>query len=367
MLNAPFSFCSAVIIPGFRPLGKCAILLLFLPVQIEDGGGDLPQGHLGNIAGGRSQNGKGFQGVKVINAGEIFAGEVFIGVNAAPGQQHKAHAVLQQAPKPHLYAVLVQFLQKTVLPDGEKIGAVVAKVVLHDDLRRFQQALGKVRLAGQYAVAVLQPLNDCILILRLHLPDRDGTSGSAVRVGHIKDVPQLVALAGVHQEGDPRGATVHPAAMRVPEVGLGAGGGVRLLGKNQKLVTEIVLEVMGGGVQERHIVPAVGVDLAGGLYRKPDNGFRFLCHDLSLLFIARFEKPIFCGGNFGNAPGKLGNGGPDLGLPCGVKIAGGIAANGMAVTAQAVDSPPQFCPLDMERGFQFFAGSRAFLSLVVFF
>ncbi|WP_300607855.1 hypothetical protein, partial [uncultured Oscillibacter sp.] len=73
------------------------------------------------------------------------------------------------------------------------------------------------------------------------------------------------------------------------------------MGKNQKLVAEIVLEVVGGGGQERHIVPAVGGDLMGSLHRKPDDGFRFLCHDLSLLFFIRFQQPFCGGGNFGNA------------------------------------------------------------------
>ncbi|MDE7172205.1 MAG: hypothetical protein K2O11_10105 [Oscillospiraceae bacterium] len=61
--------------------------------------------------------------------------------------------------------------------------------------------------------------------------------------------------------------------MLIPEVDLSAGGGVGLLGENQELVTKTVLEIVGGGVQERHIIPAVGGDLAGGLYRKPDNRF----------------------------------------------------------------------------------------------
>ena len=44
------ALCSAIIIPACGRSGKCAILLLFLPVQIQYRAGDLPQGHLGNIA-----------------------------------------------------------------------------------------------------------------------------------------------------------------------------------------------------------------------------------------------------------------------------------------------------------------------------
>ena len=50
-------------------------------------------------------------------------------------------------------------------------------------------------------------------------------------------------------------------------------------------------------------------------------------------------------------------GGPDLRLPRRVEIAGGVAANGVAVTSQAVDGLPQLRPLDVERG-GIFSGTR---------
>ncbi|MFG6353275.1 MAG: hypothetical protein K1W21_17110, partial [Oscillospiraceae bacterium] len=186
--------------------------------------------------------------------GKILAAEILLGVNAAPGQHDVGHAVFQQALKPLLRVEVVQFFQQTARFDTAQFGVVVAKVVLHDDLRRLQQALGKVGLVGKLAVAVLQRLRHRPLILRFHLPDGDGVPLPAVGVGHIKDVPQLIAPVGVHQQGDPRGAPVHPPPVLVPELDFSAGGGVRLLGVNQKLVAEIVFEVVGGGGQERHIV-----------------------------------------------------------------------------------------------------------------
>ncbi len=155
--------------------------------------------------------------------------------------------------------------------------------------------------------------------------------------------------------------------MLVPEVGLGTGGGVRLLGVNQKLVAETVFVIVGGGGQERHIVPAVGKNLAGRLRRKPDNGFRLLCHSLSLLFLIRFQQPLCGGGDFGDTPGELGDGSLYLRLPRRVEVAGGVAANRPAVTAQAVDNSPQFCPLDVKHGLQLFAGGRALLPTAVLF
>ena len=244
--------------------------------------------------------------------GEILAAEIVQRVNAAPGQHDKSHAVLHQALKPCFGTEIVQFFQQAALFDASQLREVVAKVVLHDDLRRFQKAGGKTRAVRELAIAVLQSLDHRVLIPWLHLPDGDGAPLAAVGIRHIKDIPQLIAPVCIHQQGDPPGALVDIAAMLVPEVDLGAGGGVRLLCVDQKLVTEIVLEVVGGGGQERHIVPAVGGNFAGLLRRKLYNGVQFFRHALSLRFFIRLQQALCCRGDFGDAPGELGDGGPDL-------------------------------------------------------
>ena len=144
-----------MIIPACGWAGKCAILLLFLPVQIPHRAGDLPQGHLGNIADRAPQNGQSFRGIEVVDMGKILAVEKLLGVNAAPGQHDIGHAVLQQALKPALRTEVVQFLQQTALLDAPQLGAVVAEVVLHDYLCRLHQALGKVGLVGELTIAVI--------------------------------------------------------------------------------------------------------------------------------------------------------------------------------------------------------------------
>ena len=61
----PFTFYSAVIIPPVGVSGKCAILLLFLPVQIPYRAGNFPQRHFGNVADSAAQDGQGFRGIKI--------------------------------------------------------------------------------------------------------------------------------------------------------------------------------------------------------------------------------------------------------------------------------------------------------------
>ena len=291
---------------------KCAIFPLLRPAQAQNRSGDLPQGHFRNIAHRAAQDGQGFRGVKVIDMGEILAAEIVHGVDAAPGQHDKSHAALHQALKPCFGTEVIQFFQQAALFDAPQLREVVAKVVLHEDLRRFQKAGGKTRAVRELAIAVLQSLDHRVLIPWIHLPDGDGAPLAAVGIRHIKDIPQLIAPVCIHQQGDPPGALVDIAAMLVPEVDLGAGGGVRLLCVDQKLVTEIVLEVVGGGGQERHIVPAVGGNFAGLLRCKLYNRVQFFRHALSLRFLIRLQQALCCRGDFRDAPGELGDGGPDL-------------------------------------------------------
>ena len=246
---------------------------MFLPVQTQNCGGDLPQGHLGNIAGGNTQDGKSFQRIEVVDMGKVLTGEIFLWVNAAPGQHHIGHAVFQQVLEPCPCAVIVQIFQQAASLNGAKISVIVAEIIFHNNLCYLHQALAKIRLVGQFTVAVFQSLNDGILILRLHLPDRDSTPFPAVGIRHIKDVPQTIALVSIHQQGNSRGAPIYPPSMLIPEVDFSASGSVRLLSEDQELVTKTILEVVGSGVQECHIIPAVGSDLIGSLHRKLNNGF----------------------------------------------------------------------------------------------
>ncbi|MCQ5159578.1 hypothetical protein NE584_11065 [Clostridium sp. DFI.5.61] len=130
--------------------------------------------------------------------GEILAAEIVHGVDAAPGQHDKGHAALHQALKPCFGTEIVQLFQQAARLDAPQFRVVVAKVVLYNDLRRFQQAGGKTRAVRELAIAVLQRLDHRVLIPRLHLPDGDGAPLTAVGVRHIKDIPQLITPVRVH-------------------------------------------------------------------------------------------------------------------------------------------------------------------------
>ena len=109
-------FRSADIIPAGSPLGKCAIL--FRPVQTQNGAGNLPQGHLRNVADGCAQDGQGFRGIEFTDVLKIAFNEIETRVTTAPGQEHKADAVFQQAAETRFHIRIIQRFQGTARFDG---------------------------------------------------------------------------------------------------------------------------------------------------------------------------------------------------------------------------------------------------------
>ena len=256
---------------------------IFLPHQGADGDGHLAQRHFGYIAGGSTQDRDGFRGVEIIDTTEIQRLKIGRRVLAATGQQHKGHAVLQQTSEPYLGAILVQFFQQAALFYSEQVRIVVGEVVLHNIFGCIQQAGVEVCPVCDLAKMVFQRLNDCGLILRLHLPDGDNPPGPAVGVRHVKDMPQFIGSVRVHQQGDPVGPLVDIAPMPVPEVDFRTGGSLWFLCVNQQLVPEVVFEVVGRGGEERHIRLAASGDLLCGSGGQGHDGFIFSRQDAALL------------------------------------------------------------------------------------
>ena len=73
-------------------------------------GCDLTQAHLGYVAGGKAEGACGIAGVEFINIMEVFVNEILSGVDAAAGEEHIRHAVLDGMAVFDLDIKVVQFL-----------------------------------------------------------------------------------------------------------------------------------------------------------------------------------------------------------------------------------------------------------------
>ncbi|MDR2043320.1 MAG: hypothetical protein LBQ15_02940 [Clostridium sp.] len=109
MWGTPFAVFDIII--AFLGRGcKCAILILLLPLQIDNGSRNLTQAGFRNIACRRTEGVDGVAGVKVGYIAEILKVKIFVRVQSAAGEKHIRHAVLQGGLVFHFNIEAVKFL-----------------------------------------------------------------------------------------------------------------------------------------------------------------------------------------------------------------------------------------------------------------
>lgn len=91
------------------------------------------------------------------------------------------------------------------------------------------------------AEAGLKAFRYRIFVLRLHLPKDDVPSGTAVGVGDIKDMSQLVGNISVDQQRDAFRALVYPSAEFIPCVDFRTRRCFRLLRMDEQLLLKLYL------------------------------------------------------------------------------------------------------------------------------
>ena len=107
---------------------------------------------------------------------------------------------------------------------------------------------------GINLISFCQNLFDRLNESLFHLPDGNFFARSAVGVGHIKHMTQLIRCIRIDQQRNAFGIAVDPAAMLIPPADFGAGCRIRLLCENQQLLLKGIFEVIGRSGQEVHVV-----------------------------------------------------------------------------------------------------------------
>jgi len=190
-------------------------------------------------------------------------------LKAAAFQQRVGDADCSSAFELHLHPGFIIIHQQRTVNDGTDVPAVVVPVICH----QFSGNIGKL-LADTLsadAVGLAQHFRNRLFQVIVELPHLRVT-GIAAHPGvrHIENVVQPGKSAGFVQQSDALGTpahiTVHPA---VPNIIVGAGGGIRALGVDHELVRKGVLVQPGcGGQVVRPAFPipgqAVGCALGKG-------------------------------------------------------------------------------------------------------
>ncbi|MBC5718573.1 hypothetical protein H8S36_00985 [Faecalibacterium sp. 4P15] len=180
----------------------------------------------------------------------------------------------------HLHPGFIIIHQQRTVNDGTNVLAVVVPVIRHQFSGNIRKLLADTLSAD--AVGLAQHLRNRLHQIRAELPHLLVT-GIAAHPGvrHIENVVQARESAGFVQQsnalGTPAHITVHPG---VPDVKIGAGGGIRALGIDHQLVCKGVLVQPGcGGQVVRPAFPVPG-QAVGCALGKGEIFFGFAWHSV---------------------------------------------------------------------------------------
>jgi len=180
----------------------------------------------------------------------------------------------------HLHPGFIIIHQQRTVNDGADVPAVVVPVICHQFPGNIRKLLADTLSAD--AVGLAQHLRNRLHQIRAELPHLRVT-GIAAHPGvrHIENVVQARESAGFVQQsnalGTPAHITVHPG---VPDVKIGAGGGIRALGIDHQLVCKGVLVQPGcGGQVVRPAFPVPG-QAVGCALGKGEIFFGFAWHSV---------------------------------------------------------------------------------------
>ena len=211
----------------------------FISLISLDGDFDLPQDLFIGLTDGHAQGGEGISGVEIEKVQKILMVEIVLRLQAAARHQGVGDADRGGSPERHFDVEVIILLQKTPVNDAEKVGLIVVPVVLRKLGGDVFQLFRKAVFPGD-TVAALQGGGHGLLVFRAVLP-QPGAAGVLPLAGvrHIKDIPHLVFPGAGVNESDTLGSPHHiPAHLLIPQVIVGAGGGVRALSVDHQLFRE---------------------------------------------------------------------------------------------------------------------------------
>ena len=225
-----------------------------LTLIVLDGDANLPQYLLVRLADRRSQRPNRGRGIEIENRYEVLMLKILVCIQSAAGHQGVGNADGGGRLNDVKFIVL---LQERTVNDIAEVLLMLVPILTRQFSGHIGELLGKI--VTDNAVVALQHGRHRPDVLLLQLPQPGGAGMfTDPGVGNIKHIAQPGPVAGIVHQGDTLGATTHiPAHFLIPQVVLGAGGGVRALGVNHHLFMErIFVEAGGGSEKGRPFLPA---------------------------------------------------------------------------------------------------------------
>ena len=180
----------------------------------------------------------------------------------------------------HLHPGFIIIHQQRTVNDGTDVAAVVVPVICHQFPGSIRKLLADTLSAD--AVGLAQHFRNRLFQVVVELPHLRVTGIAAhPGVAYVKNVVQARKSAEFVQQGDALGPPAHIAVHPiVPDVEVGAGGGIRALGVDHELVGKRVLVQPGcGGQVVRPAFPVPG-QAVGRALGKCEVFFGFAWHSV---------------------------------------------------------------------------------------
>ena len=222
-----------------------------------DGDTDLPQHLLVDLADRRSQRPNRGRGIEIENRHEVLMLEILVCIQPAAGHQGVGDADGGGGLKLDFDVEIIVLLQERTVNDVAEVLLMLVPILTRQFSSHINELLGKI-VTGNAVVAFKHGRHrPNVLFLQLPQPGGTGVFAGA-GVGNIEHIAQAGLVAGIVHQGNTLGATAHiPSHFFIPQVILGAGGGIRALGVNHHLLVEwVFIKAGGGGEKSRPLLPA---------------------------------------------------------------------------------------------------------------
>ena len=213
---------------------------------VLDGDADLPQYLLVQLADRRSQRPNRGRGIEIENRHEVLMLEILFRIQSTAGHQGVGDADGGGGLKLDFDVEFIVLLQERTVNDVAEVLLMLVPILTCQLSGHIGELLGKI-VTGNTVIA-LQHGRHRPDVLFLQLPQPGGAGMfTGPGVGNIEHIAQAGPVAGIVHQGDTLGTTAHiPSHFFIPQVVLGAGGGVRALGVNHHLFMEWVFVEAGG-------------------------------------------------------------------------------------------------------------------------
>ena len=228
-----------------------------LALIVLDGDADLPQNLLVNLADRCAQRPNRGRGIEIENRHEVLMLEILFRIQPTARHQGIGDTDGGGGLKLDFDVVIIVLRQERTVNDIAEVPLMLAPIFTRQLSGYISELLGEI-VTGN-AITALQHGRHRTDMLFFQLPQPGGTGMfTGAGIGNIEHIAQARLVAGIVHQGNTLGATAHiPAHFFIPQVILGAGGGIRALGVNHHLLMErVLIKASGSGKKSRPFLPA---------------------------------------------------------------------------------------------------------------